>query len=427
MTFATYFVHFRTLRIAAAAAAGITQLWAAAVSTEQPLVPDVSEAFARISESGHPLGAWGGDLMPYPFYSLNADHDFGDNHFQGVQRLRAGPYLVVSGSNIGHGGDLGRLGFPVPSGWDDLPASQGDLIVLQLGEQRTRGPLGTNIDASGRPVVSAKVVARITIQLPLESGTVLWHPGGLSTCGDVLVVPVENYSAKHGEICSQILFFDFSEPLHPRRLSVMIDRTREPTKDKAGGAAMVALPNGHLLVASRTTTMVSFYLSRTSRLDDGFEPVPTVVDEKKVGTAPGLSFAKFGGSSINFVRQTDGSLFLIGYSRVNAQPEKNEKEKQVASLWRVRFPGDDYHAPPDLTRVADRSFSDHLLGENGWGIFGAAAGIFVTDDGALAIYSTPRWQVRRMGEYSLTDLRAGRSISRQDRLFIPAIELWPRP
>ena len=49
----------------------------------------------------------------------------------------------------------------------------------------------------------------------------------------------------------------------------------------------------------------------------------------------------------------------------------------------------------------------------------------MTDDGALAIYSTPRWQVRRVGEFTIGDLLAGRSIARSDKLFVPAIELWP--
>ena len=369
--------------------------------------------------------------MPYPFYSLNPDHDVGDNHFQGIQRLRAGPYLIVSGSNIARDGDITRFGLPKPTHWNELPPAHGDLLVMRVGNRPTLGPLGPNIDATGRPEASAVVVATVPIRLPLPSGTALWHPGGLGACGDILVVPVENYSAKHGEVCSQILFFDMSDPEKPRRLPVMIDRTGAPVKDKAGGATMIRLPDGHFLVASRTTTVVSFYLSRTGKLEDGFGAAPaSEVDEKNVQNihaAPGLAFKRFGGSSINFIRQRDGQLFIAGFSHVRPDPSQGVKEQQVVSLWQVEFPRGDYRSRPDLTRVAERIFTGDLLGENGWALFGAAAGIFVTDDGALAIYSTPRWQVRRVGEFTIDDLRAGKSVSRNDRLFIPAIELWPQP
>ncbi len=148
----------------------------AAPRLDQPSVPDVLAAFARIADAGHPLGAWGGPQMPFPFYSLNLEHDFGDNHFQGVQRLRAGPYLVVSGSNIGRDGNMTRWGLPVPAGWETLPPAHGDLIVLRLGDRPMPGPLGSNIDAAGLPADSARVVARVPIRLPLPSGTTLWHP-----------------------------------------------------------------------------------------------------------------------------------------------------------------------------------------------------------------------------------------------------------
>ena len=395
---------------------------------DQPVVVDVRAAFARIAADGNRLGAWSDGQLPYPSYSLNPDHDIGDNHFQGVQRLRAGPYLVVSGSNIGRDGDPNRLQLPVSARWRELLPPQGDLIVMRVAANATPGPLGSNINAAGLPTEAAKVVARVPIRLPLSSGTTLWHPGGLSGCGDILVVPVENYNAKHGEVCSQILFYDFSKPEMPLRLPVMIDRANATVKDKAGAAAMIQLADGRFLVVSRTTTVVSFYVSRTSILADGFDLKSTsVIDEKAVRAAPGLAFTKFGGSSINLIQQRDGKLFLVGFSRTKADDKTGAKERHTASLWSVEFPRGNFGAQPELTRVADRTFGGELLGDDGWGIFGAAAGIFVTDEGALAIYSTPRWQVRRVGEFTINDLLAGRGIERNDRLFLPAIELWPKP
>ncbi len=414
--------------MAVAIAFVVASAFAATPRMDQPVVVDVRAAFARIAVEGNRLGAWSDGQLPYPSYSLNPDHDIGDNHFQGVQRLRAGPYLVVSGSNIGRDGNPNRLQLPVSARWSELPPPQGDLIVMRVASNATPGPLGPNINAAGLPTETAKVVARVPIRLPLSSGTTLWHPGGLNACGDILVVPVENYNAKHGEVCSQILFYDFSEPEMPRRLPVMIDRANATVKDKAGAAAMIRLADGRFLVVSRTTTVVSFYVSRTSILADGFDLKPTsVIDEKAVRAAPGLAFTKFGGSSINLIQQRDGKLFLVGFSRTKADDKTGAKERHTASLWSVEFPRGDFGAEPELTRVADRTFGGELLGDDGWGIFGAAAGIFVTDEGALAIYSTPRWQVRRVGEFTINDLLAGRGIERNDRLFLPAIELWPKP
>lgn len=402
--------------------------FAAMPRMDQPVVADVRAAFARIAAEGNRLGAWSGGQLPYPSYSLNPDHDIGDNHFQGVQRLRVGAYLVVSGSNIGKDGNPNRLQLPASDRWSELSPPQGDLIVLRLASGATPGPLGPNINAESLPAETAKIVARVPIRLPLSSGTTLWHPGGLSACGDILVVPVENYNAKHGEVCSQILFYDFSEPEMPRRLPVLIDRANATVKDKAGAAAMIRLGDGRFLVVSRTTTVVSFYVSRTSTLEDGFDLKPaSVLDEKAVRAAPGLAFTKFGGSSINIIQQKDGKLFLVGFSRTKADEKTGAKERHTASLWTVEFPRGDFRAQPELTRVADRTFGGELLGDDGWGIFGAAAGMFVTDEGALAIYSTPRWQVRRVGEFTIKDLLAGRGIARSDELFLPAIELWPQP
>ena len=402
---------------------------AAAPRVEQPLVADVRAAFAHLGEVGHRLGAWGGDQLPYPFYSLNRDHDVGDNHFQGVQRLRAGAYLVLSGSNISREGDSTRYGVPKSAHWDELPLPHGDLIIVRLGARPTSGPLGPNIDSADRPDAAARVVATVPIRIPLASGTTLWHPGGLGACGDILVVPVENYSAKHGEVCSQILFFDMSDPERPRRLRTIIDRSVAPVKDKAGAATMIRLADGRFMVASRTTTEVSFYLSRSTELEDGFEADPaSVVEEKSadnVHAAAGLPFRRFGGSSFQFIRQKDGQLFLANFAHTKPADEKNEEDRQVISLWQVDFPRGDYRSRPNLTRVADREYAGELFGENRWALFPAAAGIFVTDDGALAIYSTPRWMVRRVGEFTLDDLRAGRGLSSSDQLFIPAIELWP--
>lgn len=397
---------------------------------EDPVVADVPAAFAAID--GHPsrLAIWPGDIVRYPFYSLNPDHDFGDNHFQGVQRLRGGNYAVISGSNIGRAGDLTVYGLPQPPGLAEFKPPHSNLFVAHLASRPAQGPWGSNLDpATQRPATSDRLVADEPISIPLPSGTILWHAGGIGVLGDILAVPVENYSAKHGELGSQILFYDLSNPQHPRLFPHRIDRATEPVKDKSGGATMIRLADGRFLLATQTTAFVSFYLSKSSDFAAGFEAAPAaVVDEKKVSAAPGLAPAKFGGASIHFVRQADGALFLVTLRHPKRKGEgETEASANLALLWRVDFPAGDYHAAAVLTRVADREFTDDALARGAWGDFGAAAGLYTTDDGKLAIYSTARWQTDQPGRgTSRADFKAGRYVHRGDEVIIPMVEFWPR-
>ena len=395
-----------------------------------PVIADVPAAFAQIDTGGSRLGSWSGEVLPYPFYSLNPAHDFGDNHFQGIQRLRAGPYIVVSGGNIGRLGNMARLGLPQPASWEALPPPQGDLIVARLASRAANGAWRSNLDAHAQPPASDHAVAALAVRIVLPSGTTLWHPGGISVCGDVLVVPVENYNPAHGEVCSQLLFYDLSTPEKPVLLPPRIDRTTPPVQDKAGGATMTRLRDGRFLVASRTTTHLSFYLSRSDQFLDGFEPRPAVVfDERDALAAPGQERVKFHGSSIHFAAQRDDRLFLVSFSRVRDERKPDASRYtglHVATLFALDYPRNDLRAMPAITKVAAREFGADVLGYDRWGDFAAAAGLHVTDDGRLAIYAAPRWQVARVQPMTPADVAQGRHVRPAEAVFIPFAEFWPR-
>jgi len=278
-----------------------------------PSVPDVEAAFAAIPARGHPLGVWNAGLIEYPFYSFNRDHDNWGNHFQGIQRLRNSNYLVISGGNIANQGDLTHWDLAGPGQWNGMRDPIASLFVARLASRPVRGPFGTNIDpASASPDEADRLIIDLELGGPIDDGNYLWHPGGISVVGDLVVVPVENYLERLGKRISKILFVDVSDPERPQVLEQSIDRTRGPVVDKAGAAALVHLDDGRFLVAARSTRRLFFYPSRTTRFEDGFDESAVVVfDEKQAGATGGLESTAFGGSTINFLRQADGRIYLV--------------------------------------------------------------------------------------------------------------------
>src|SRR6185503_20559860 len=82
---------------------------------------------------------------------------------------------------------------------------------------------------------------------------------------------------------------------------------------------------------------LDFYLSRTSSLTDGFMPELASWRVSEVQARPGLerSFSYF--QSINFVRQSDGRLFLAGFNNSFASPAILPG-RDYADLYEVIFP-----------------------------------------------------------------------------------------
>jgi len=322
-------------------------------STNPAVLDDVEAAFSRIETRGAHVTACATRLIPKPQYrSALTNFLFGlRNHFQGIQRLPQPGYVAMSGSNK-HGSDL-------------------FIVRLPKDDGQSRGCNG-------------EVVARIKLD------AVLGHAGGLSMLGSILAVPMHGGSPR----AAKVVFFDVSQPESPQRLSVEIMRPGR----KASATAMTRLSNGHYLVAvvaqfDGLPLRVDFYLSRSTVLDEGFlaDPVMWRVSGVEARPDQDRTFSHF--QSINFIQQSDGRLYLVGFHN-SVGPQAILPGRDYADLYEVVFPratkedGNPVLQLPSVTKVANRRFRC----TNGYCSLDAAAGLFIDPvTKALSVYATPGW------------------------------------
>jgi hypothetical protein len=319
-----------------------------------PLLDDVEGAFARIPLLGEHLTARVNGLIPKPRYRTSVRNLFGLlNHFQGIQRLPGSNHVAISGSN--------------------RSASPAELFIVRLG-----------IDTLEPGTRAGEIVARVDLDSAMR------HVGGLSLEGTVLAVPLHGTNPRR----AKVVFYDVSNPEHPRKLGTAIDRPGR----KAGAAAVTRLSNGHFLVAVLSAfdgrpRRLDFYLSCGPVLEDGFlkEPVTWRVAEVEARPGQEPTFSYF--QTISFIRQSDNRLYLAGFHNSFASPSALPG-RDYADLYQVRFPEGtiDSTAPrlgrPSIVKVANRL----LRCTNGYCNLDAAAGLAVdADTESLSVYAAPGW------------------------------------
>jgi len=312
-----------------------------------PVVDDIVEAFSRLDARGEPMTAAVNGLIPAPWYQASFRNWFGfRNHFQGIQRVPGSDFLVMSGSNIHE--PMGRL-----------------LVIRMEGE-------------------SAYAVASVPVD------AVLWHAGGLGMFGSVLAVPTFGDSP----LRSKVVFYDMIRPEEPRRLPIEIERPGE----KAYAAALTRMPNGRYLTAvladrDGIPRRIDFYLSRSSDLTDGFNPeaVRWFTSEVVARDGQDRNFGDF--QSVNFVRQADGRLYLVGFhNTVPSMPFIPGRD--YADLYEVVMP--DEMAKADVPVLARPSLvktaSTRMYCKDGYCNMDAAAGLYVDPESrAIEVYAATGW------------------------------------
>jgi len=313
------------------------------------LVDDVERAFARIDVSGEHLTAQTNGLIPTPRYRTSGRNLWGLlNHFQGIQRLPGSSHVAISGSN--------RSGAPA------------ELFIVRLADAVRPG----------------QVVTRIGLD------PIMQHAGGLSVEGSILAVPLHGGRPRR----AKVVFYDVADPERPRKLDVEIDRPGR----KAGAVALTRLANGHFLVAVLSAfdglpRRMDFYFSRGPVLEDGFVPTPVTWRVADVRARPpqDRTFSFF--QSINFIRQSDDRLYLVGFHNSFASASILPG-RDSADLYEVVFPTATIAARPPLlvTPSIIKAATRPLRCTDGYCNLDAAAGLFVDPENrSLSVYAAPGW------------------------------------
>ncbi|UCD25316.1 MAG: hypothetical protein JSW51_05185, partial [Gemmatimonadota bacterium] len=255
-------------------------------ATRNYTVDNVLREYRKIRTEGDYLRAHDSDEIPEMRYTAHVDNGLGlGNHFQGMQRLRKGQYVVISGGDP-HSNPKHKRASHV--------------FVVKMGSRASRGPWGSNIVKRQVPPTSDRIVKTIGIDRQL------WHAGGVSVCGDILAVPVECNTPEK----SRIVFYNMQDPEKPLQFKHAVKRS----KGKAGAVALTRLPNDYYLLAvwsdsDKKPRRLDFYISQSTRFADGFAPGPVTWYARDVVAVAGedANFSNF--QTVNFVNQTDGRLF----------------------------------------------------------------------------------------------------------------------
>jgi hypothetical protein len=318
---------------------------AAAVRVEEnPCAADLDLSLRRISSGHHSdLSLWTNGQVPGRYYTQDPRAHFGfNNHFQGVERLRDSNFMVISGGLI--------------------QEHQAQLFVAEMRSRSEEGDFGGNLDRRGSPPPEDGMISRIDFDDPAH-----WHAGGLARLGDVVIVPLTDDVQKVHTI--SIVFYDFSDPLNPKKIATEIDR---PTGEGIVGAEK--LPDGRFIVVTHYDDALHFHYSRSARLEDGFED-PVVSEKSKVSRG-------YYGEGIQLIRQCDGRLFYLDFNNDGAVPPL------INGTDRVRL-----HEVLGVTgsradRITVKLKAEIPLDCGDSCNFAAAAGITVADDHRIRIYST---------------------------------------
>ncbi len=245
-----------------------------------------------------------------------------DNHFQGIQPLPDARYWIFSGA--------------------DFLRRQASLFIAKLGE------------------AGANIVQRLDI-----GDDQMWHAGGITRFESILAVPLEAYRIARS---SRILFYDVSESEAPKPYAFTIERPSDP----AGAVALTRMADGKYLLLVYDNGRVDFYQSRTERFKDGFED--DVFVRRDWGHIPEVN-----GSSLGFIRQCDGALFLTSFKNTGKAPPLWINGRDYAGL--AVFTWNNGH--PEIQPRAHRHY--HCgTGCN----FSAAAGSYLNEAGGLSVLST---------------------------------------
>ncbi len=365
---------------------------------DNPEIEDVEHEFSKIKSRGDYLAAWDNKQIPWPIYTFDPlfNHWGYQNHFQGIQRLNGGKYIVISGG--------------------DKYEKMSHLFVINMESRHEKGGWGSNMLRSNLPYGNDKIVTTIGID------SNLWHAGGISLLGDILAVPIE----KSKPYASRIVFYNMNDPERPELFSQSINRPN----CKVGAVALTKLPNDFYLVAAWSDSdgkprRLEFYLSNTTNFFDGFREKNVRWKASEVQSANGQAsdFSNF--QSINFINQGDGQLYLVGmHNTSNKTPILCGDD--FADLYKVSFPDCVYEQNPILEKpIISKVTNKKFRCENYQSNLDAAAGVFIDPSGIINVYSAFHWSqsgLIKFNEYWSVPDRNDKTISKISNAWVDLYE-----
>jgi len=319
------------------------------------------------------------------------------NHFQGIQRLKDGQHFVISGGSKRE--KAANLIFCKADNYGHSPNSSEYYAV-----SRIESAIGSNVIHEKIASDKDNVVGIYQLNKWSNRNNKLkdyWHAGGMDVCGDILVVPLENSKEKK----SIIRFYDVSDfndikfPIKSGKTNKPKLIAEHPIKGNSGAVALTKRADGKFLLASWTDSdddphRFDFYISK--KIND------LAKWEKKIPFHYNKLVPEYDQEpkfqAINFVRQKDGKLFLVGTGNTNkAAPFFGGTH--YANLYEVIYFKDGKNNRKfHLIRINQREFKGGGFFAN----FGGGAGIYVNSKNKMAIYSAHHWRRKssiNIGEY----------------------------
>ncbi|MEW5871074.1 MAG: Ig-like domain-containing protein [Chloroflexota bacterium] len=370
-----------------------------ASSTGERRAPNVLDQFEKLQRHGDPIavrvGVGGTDYAPGPSVGPC-------KHYQGMARGESSngtPYFFLTRSRNATGScELG--------GWDP-----GELLIAKLGSRDQDGErLRSNRlkpdkdfqDTAPPSTDIGKVAVYFDGDIDPINGKTWpknWHPGGVQLVEDVLVVPLEcscgglSLAAKTNcedaqTWCSTngIALIDVSSPESPE---LLLHQTYPALSDGIGVVGVTKDPATGKYLFAYTWGDDDYIRFAWSDTDD-LRTTTSIPLESYTWNATDIDFAAGcsgctwrSWQTLNFVRQTDGDLYMIGGDNSSSDPTSGDDYIGLFKLDTSKL--NSSQIGDAITYIRQRHFkigSDPDMGD-----LDAVMGVYVSPTGQLIVYS----------------------------------------
>ncbi|MFK7760426.1 MAG: hypothetical protein AB8C13_10845 [Phycisphaerales bacterium] len=298
-------------------------------------------------------------------------------HYQGVVRhygLDGTPYLIISRS--GQRASCAFCGFDC----SDDPA---EIVFAKLSSRPKHGErMRSNILDKNSSFKDTAPPLSDTIETSMvfngQNGLTAWmHAGGMQLVDDVLVIPMERSWPSDSNTGSLVLI-DVFDPQNPTVINEFFLPYKAGvfamTKDPVTGKYIFAVSGGD-------TTVVQWYETTSDDLHDPNLQIISLdtwtVNDSDVPANVRDNWEKW--QTINFIRQTDGQLFLG--TTDNTSFGDDDDGSHLAGMFRVTRSGDNFN----MAYVFERKLK---LDDPRTGNGAASGGYYVSPSGQLILYTT---------------------------------------